>query len=298
MTTYQIGSMTARLGAVLTGVFLLHMHPIAQAGADFSAGQPSEAVRSVVYLDVQASTWRPRGRISFGIEPIVRMKLVSAGFDVTQNPEDRHDLTVRVEYREERGEPIGVNLYGTDIRCRILFDHPQTDRAQSVDIHESPSYRVANAPYVEVTETLETNPYFYYLGSIVRGWHQNLDTTGALIEAVDRHFGEDLQRPPVNPMATLVSPAETFPDLPAHFAPSARQNAVDELGRLKDPRAIPLLERMTVSADRTTRLHAVRAMGEFEAPSALSALARVVETDSDREVREAASRALLKHSKP
>ena len=298
MTTYQCGSMTAGLGAVLTGVFVLHMHPIAQAGPALSAGQPTEAVQSVVYLDVQASTWRPRGRISFGIEPVVRMKLVSAGFDVTQNPKDRHDLTVRVEYREERGEPIGVNLYGTDIRCRIVYDDPQTNRAQSVDIHESPSYRLANAPYVEVTETLETNPYFYYLGTIVRGWQENLDTTGALIRAVDRQFDEELHRPPVNPMATLVSPAETFPDLPAHFAPSAQQNAVDELGRLKDPRAIPLLERLMGSADRITRLHAVRAMGGFDEPSALSAVARVVETDSDREVREAASGELRKRSKP
>lgn len=298
MTTYQRGSMTARLWAVLTGVFMLHMYPITQAGADFSAGHSKEAVQSVVYLDVQASTWRPRGRISFGIEPVVRMKLISAGFGVTHNPEDRHDLSVRVEYREEKGEPIGVNLYGTNIRCRIAFDVPQADRAQSVDIHESPSYRLVNAPYVEVTETLETNPYFYYLGSIVRGWHRNLDTTGALIQAVDQQFDEELNRPPVNPMATLVSPAETFPDLPAHFAPSARQNAADELGRLQDPRAIPLLERMMMRADRTTRLHAVRAMGGFEAPSAVSALTRVMETDSDPEVREAASRVLLKQSQP
>jgi HEAT repeat protein len=98
-------------------------------------------------------------------------------------------------------------------------------------------------------------------------------------------------------MATLVSPAETFPDLAALFGPSAHQNAVDELGRLKDPRAIELLQRLTVQGDRTTRLHAVLAMGEFEAPSVLPALKRVVETDSDHEVRDAASGVLLKRTK-
>lgn len=67
----------------------------------------------VIYLDVQASTWRPRGRVSFGIVPSVRMKLASAGFAVTQAPESPHGLILTVDYREERGKQISLNLYGT-----------------------------------------------------------------------------------------------------------------------------------------------------------------------------------------
>ena len=282
---------------ILAAFVALPVGVVTQAGAERSESTPTAASEPVVYLDVQASTWRPRGRISFGIEPVLRMKLISAGFGVTKNPDDPHDLTVHVEYREERGEPIAVNLYGTDLSCRILFEDPQAARTQSISIQESPSYRLANAPYIDVIEKLETNPYFFFLGSIVRGWHETLDTTGALIQALDRQFDEELHRPPASPMATLVSPAETFPDMPAHFAPSAQQNAVDELGRLRDPRAIQLLERLMLQADRKTRLHAVLAMGAFEAPSVLPALARVVDTDSDSEVRDAASGELLKRSK-
>ena len=94
---------------------VLNLGLIPIAGAEIPGGPPAVGAEPVVYLDVQASTWRSRGRISFGIEPILRMKLTSAGFTVTQDPGQPSDLTVRVEYREERGERIAVNLYGTDI---------------------------------------------------------------------------------------------------------------------------------------------------------------------------------------
>lgn len=289
--------MTRRLWGTVA-LLMFHLGFGAHVGANEQRDQPVVTAAPVVYLDVQASTWRPRGRISFGIEPILRMKLTSAGFGVTQDPGRQHDFTVRVEYREERGEPIAVNSYGTHIFCRILLDHPQSERGQLISIHESPSYRdLVHAPYVEVVEKLETNPYFFFLGDIVRGWHQKLDTTGALIEALDRKFSEELHRPPATPMDTLVSPAETFPDLEAHFAPAAQENTVDELGRLRDARAIDLLERLMMKADRNTRLHAVHAMGQFDAPSIVPALTRVVQTDSDSLVRNAASDVLVQLSK-
>lgn len=282
----------------LAGVLVLTPGFMTQAGADL-VGLQLAVNEPVVYLDVQASTWRPRGRISFGIEPVLRMKLISAGFTVTQDPAQQHDLTVRVEYREERGEPIAVNLYGTDISCRILLDHPHPEGVQTISIRETPSYRdLVNAPYVEVVQKLEANPYFYFMGHIVWGWHQHLDTTGALIQALDRQFNEELHRPAATPMATLVSPAETFPDLAEHFAPSALENTVDELGRLRDARALLLLERLMMQADRNIRLRAVLAIGQFDSPTVLPALARVAQTDSDSVVRHAASDVLSRLLKP
>jgi HEAT repeat protein len=113
-----------------------------------------------------------------------------------------------------------------------------------------------------------------------------------LIEALTRQFDEERHRPPPTPLDTLVSPAETFPDLDAHFAPSAQENAVDELGRLGDARAIEVLKKMMFEADRNMRLHAVMALGQFDAPSVTSVLTTVAQADSDRMVRDAASRVL------
>jgi HEAT repeats len=281
---------------LITVLLFLLLDPGLIAQAQVPADETATAGAPVLYLDVQASTWRPRGRISFGIEPVLRMKLTSAGFAVTQDPQRPHDLTVTVQYREERGKPIGVNSYGTDISCLILFN-PPGEEGQAVAIHESPSYaNLVTAPYVDVVQNLETNPYFYFIGDIVRGWHRKLDTTGALIEALDRQFDEERQRPPETPLDTLVSPAETFPDLDAHFAPSAQENAVDELGRLGDARAIDVLEKLMFEAHRNMRLHAVVALGQFDAPSVTPVLTSVAQADTDRAVRDAASRVLAQRA--
>ncbi len=269
-----------------------------QAEGDTPEGQTMAAGQPVVYLDVQASTWRrPRTRISFGIAPVLRMKLTSSGFAVTDDPGRPHDLTLTVQYREERGKRISVNLYGTDIICLIRLESPQREPLQSMTIHESPSYSdLATAPYVEVVEQLQTNPYFYFIGGIVRGWNGNLDSTGALIQALNRQIEEEHHRPSATPLDTLVSPAETFPDLDDHFAPMARQNAVAELGRLQDARAIGVLERLIGHADPQTRLLAVLALGQFDTVSVTPALARVLEADTNAAVRNAASGILSKRT--
>jgi HEAT repeat protein len=252
----------------------------------------------VIYLDVQASTWRPRGRVSFGIVPSVRMKLASAGFAVTQASESPHGLILTVEYREERGKQISLNLYGTEIICVILLDHPQQGRLLSVKIHESPSYaELVTAPYVEVVEKFQANPYFYFLGDLIRGRiDAHLDTTGALIQALDRHVDRERHPRAATPLDTLESPAETFSDFDLHFAGLARENAVEELGRLKDSRAIELLKTLMFDSDPRTRLRAVLALGEFDAPSLAPAIARVVQADSDPDVRDAAISVLARSS--
>jgi hypothetical protein len=228
------------------------------------------------------------------------MKLTSAGFAVTEDPETPHDLTLTVDYREERGKPISISLSGTEITCVMFLDHPQQGRLLYTKIHEKPRYaELVTAPYVEVVEQFQTNPYFYFVGDLIRGRiDADLDTTGALIQAVDRQFDRERHPRVATPLDTLESPAETFPDLDLHFADSARENAVEELGRLKDPRAIELLKTLMFHSEPRTRLLAVLALGEFDAPFLASAMTRVVRADSDPDVRDAAATVLWRYSKP
>jgi hypothetical protein len=226
------------------------------------------------------------------------MKLSSAGFAVTQDPEHPHDLALTVEYREERGKPVSINLSGTEITSVIFLDLPQQGRLLYTKIHESPSYaELVTAPYVEVVEKFQTNPYFYFLGDLIRGRiDAHLDITGALIQAVGRHFERERHPRIATPFDTLESPAETFPDLDLHFAASAQENAVEELGRLKDTRAIELLKTLMFHSDPRTRLRAVLALGELDAPSLAPAMTRVVRADSDADVRDAAAAVLTRFS--
>jgi hypothetical protein len=254
----------------------------------------------IIYLDVSASTWRSRGRVSFGLVPLLKLKLASAGFAVTQDLESPHDLTLKVEYREERGKQISLDLTGTEITCVMLLDHPQEGRLFSTTIHEAPRYaELVTAPYVEVVEQFQTNPYFYYIGDLIRGRiDAHLDTTATLIRAVERQFDRERYPRVTTPLDTLESPAETFPDLDLHFAALAQDNAIDELGRLKDSRAIDLLKMLMFHSDPRTRLRAVLALGEFNSPSLAPAMTRVVRADSDADVREAAAAVLTRYAKP
>jgi HEAT repeat protein len=289
--------MTVRL-AILLLIFGLSRAVVASAAPETVDRQPMAAGDRVLYLTLDASTWRPRGRISFGIAPTVRLKLASAGLSVTEDPATPHNATLKIDYREERGKQISINLYGTDITCLVRLDGPQDKETLDLVIHESPSYTdLTDAPYVEVVEKLQANPYFYFLGEIVRERMQtHIDTTGALILALDRQFDRELHPQPATPLDTLVSPAETFPDLDVHYAAAAQQNTVDELGRLKDSRAVDLLTRLTAHANRLTRLRAVVALGQFDDPSIPPVMTRVAEVDSDAAVRDAAANVLSKRS--
>jgi hypothetical protein len=252
------------------------------------------ASERVLYLNLDASTWRPRGRISFGIAPTLRLKLASAGLVVTEDPAAPHDATLKVEYREQRGKQISINLFGTDITCLVRLDDPEDEETLSLVIHESPSYTdLVDAPYVEVVEKLQANPYFYFLGEIVRERMQtHIDATGALIRALNRQVDHELHPQLVTPLDTLVSPGETFPDPDGLFSTAAQQNTVEELGRLKDSRAVDLLERLTSHENRLTRLRAVIALGQFDDPSITPVMTRVAHTDSDSAVRDAAAKML------
>jgi len=291
--------MTVRL-LLLCLVGLATADPLCAANSQSGLPDVSEQPKApVVYLDVHASTWRPRGRISFGIVPSVKMKLASAGFAVTEDPEAPHNLALKVEYREVQGKQISINLYGTEIVCDFLLNDPRFGPVLSEKIHESPAYEeMITAPYVEVVERFQTNPYFYYLGDLIRGWTEaRMDRTGGLILAMDRQF--ELERHPRErtPLDTLLSPAETFPDLDLHFADVAQENGVEELGRLKDARAIDLLVRLLSHPGRRVRLKAVIALGEMDVPSVAPAIRHAALEDSDADVREAAEAVLGRQAK-
>src|SRR6058998_1787978 len=172
-------------------VMCLVMTPLApQAGERGSSdAEPQlENPHTTLYVDVKSSTWRPRGRISFPVVPSLRMKLHSAGIAVVQNQTDPHDLILKVEYREERGRQFRIGLYETDIAFVASLEHPTEGELLRLVIRESSGLTEStNAPYLEVLRKFETNPYFYFLGDIIKGSVvSRRDTTGSLIEGLQR----------------------------------------------------------------------------------------------------------------
>lgn len=273
-------------------LFLGSLSVLAEERAPVEA-KPELAGRAKVYLDVTSSTWRSRGRVSFGLVPSLKMKMGSAGFTVVQNRTDPHDLTLKVEYREERGKHFRIDLYGTDITCTISLEHAQQGPLFNLTIRESPTYADRDTgPYIEVLHRFETNPYYYFLGDLVKGRiGSRLDVSGSLVQGLQGLVDNEPHQTSLA-AETDANPANTLPAADVIFARRARDNAILELGRLKEPRAIPVLTKLLEHRDRRVRLLSVGALGSVGSSGTRSAIEAVAQHDGDSEVRAAATAVL------
>ncbi|MGH7167690.1 MAG: HEAT repeat domain-containing protein [Nitrospiraceae bacterium] len=241
-----------------------------------------------IYVDVAASTWMPRGRTLSDVGPSLRTKLASAGFTVVRNQTDRHELTLKVLYREAQGRQYRIDTYGTDITCVVQLEHAGIGPLLDLTIQESSTYpETGTPPYLEALEKFVVNPYFYLLGDLVKGRvTSGLDTTGALIEGLERLAEHEPVKSDPLKGEYLMSSDEVM------FYTSARENVIQELGRLKDLRAVPILTKLLRHSDPRVRLLSVRALRSIAAVASRSAIERVAQQDKDREVRRAAAAAL------
>lgn len=241
-----------------------------------------------IYVEASTWTWRSRGRVSFPLVPSLRLKLENAGFTVVTDRTEPHDLTLRVVYREERGRQFRIDLYGIEIVCRITLDHAAQGTLLNLVIRESSTYQdLDTGPYVEVLHRLETNPYFYFFGDLVKGRvADRLDITGALVQGLQRFVShEPVEAPP--------NPADTLPDATILHARQARDRAIGELARLEDPRALPVLTKLLWHRDPQVRISSLQALGKIGHSQARPAIELVARQDADREVREAAAAVLV-----
>lgn len=241
-----------------------------------------------IYVDVVASTWMPRGRTLSDIAPSLRTKLALAGFSVTRDRADPHELTLKVRYREEQGRQYRFDTYGTDITCVVQLEHADLGPLLDLTIQESSTYpETGTPPYLEALEKFVTNPYFYLLGDLVKGRVMSRrDTVGSLVEGLRRLTDhEPGKSDPLKGEYLMVSDE-------VMFFTAARENVIQELGRLKDPRAVSILTRLLKHTDRRVRLFSVRALRSIAAVEARPAIERVARQDKDREVRQAAAAAL------
>ena len=245
-------------------------------------------VAKTIYIELTTTTWMPRGRTMTLIEPNLRTKMESAGFTVVRDPTDAHDLTLRVEYHEKRGQQIRVDMYVTNITCLFGLEHVSLGPLLRMTIRESSTYPgTGTPPYLEVLEKFEASPYYYFLGDVVRGRVvSRLDTTGGLIEGLQRLAP---QGPPADDdlgFEHSLLARETL------YAMLARENTIHEFGQLKDARAVPVLTSQLRHSRRQVRLLALEALGAIQAAESRPAIERVAQDDKDEAVRQAAAAVL------
>ncbi len=252
-----------------------------------ATGSPS------IYLEINATTWRKRQRAAIPLEPTLRVKLRNFGFAVVREQAEPHELVLRVDYRETRGREIRFDEYLTDITCDLRLEHRRRGPlAQWTVTTPPPSLAETPPSYLDTWYEFQTQPYFFFLGRLVRGavTEPHPDDVEILAEGVaqitldkGRYSGE---RTPSTWNAHGTAPEE------APLARNAAQKAIRELVRLKDPRAIPVLTSLTTKRDPVFRLAGVVALGNLGAADSRSLLQTVAQQDQNAEVRQAALRAL------
>lgn len=255
--------------------------------ADAEYAQIAEA--KSVYIDLTFSTWHPRGRTLSQIGPALKIKLTNAGFMVVPKASDPHDLTLKVRYREERGQQYKFDTYGTEITCEVKLEHASAGSLLDLTIREtSGAYDSGTPPYLEALERFDTNPYFYFLGEIVSSrTRSRSDVTEALIHSLQHMIQAE------TPKTEQLQDAHGFLPGESLYPALVRENTIRELGRLRDDRAVPVLTALLGHASRQTRLASIEALTPLrDSAEVRSALERMATGDRDPEIRRAAASAL------
>jgi hypothetical protein len=295
--------MKPRIGALLAASALLLVIPTGIPAAAQSTTLPTtlpstateKAGAAVIRIETTTATWRARQRVSFPLKAAVRQRLIAAGLQVNMGGEtasEQHDEAVlTVDYREERGQQVTLDIYGTEVTAQIVLEHPQRGRLLALSIKESPSYGpLSTLPYIDVIQQFETNPSIYFLGDLVRGALEGQEPAAALLAAVTRHADLDAARPTRSQAYPEAS--ESLPSFEPQYEQRAISRAIQDLTRLKQQGAAKLFTKLLTHPDWHIRLQAVLAlegMGAVESPSVLAELAR---HDPESEVREAARQTL------
>ncbi len=255
--------------------------------ADAEYAQIAEA--KSVYIDLTFFTWHPRGRTLSQIGPALKIKLTNAGFTVVPRASDPHDLTLKVRYREERGQQYKFDTYGTEITCEVKLEHASVGSLLDLTIREtSGAYDSGTPPYLEALERFDTNPYFYFLGEIVSSrTRSRSDVTEALIRSLQQMIQAE------TPKTEQLQDAHGFLPVESIYPALVRENTIRELGRLRDGRAVPVLTALLGHASRQTRLASIEALTPLrDSAEVRSALERMATGDRDPEIRRAAASAL------
>lgn len=261
---------------------------------------------TTIYVDTAASTWKPRGLVLHEVGVSVRMKLDSAGFNVTRIRQEPHLLTLSVKYRETRGEPYGVNQFATVITGDFHVDHHTVGPVFDLTVQETAHPSISGTPpYLDALHNFETNPYYYFLGDLI-WWRiqKNFEAHTVFLMALKDDVlskktkgksvsdGTELETPDSSLTCTGVNCPHSMLAARKLYAPIVIRRTLEELVHAKDSRLVPLLFDLVGYPDAYVRIQAIKAFESFQVAKSLPLLQSLISNDLDVETRQAAEAAL------
>lgn len=231
-------------GLWLVWIWAAVTDPGAARGDTTKPVQPDERLPAIL-VEASTATWKPRGRVLFDVTATVRNKLSGAGFPIVRDATEPHDLTLTLEYREERGRPYDFTTYETIVTGRFQLEGRGSTPLLELTVQERSGAQLGGTPpYIDAIQRFESNPSVYFLGEIVRARVRGEpDRTPALIAGLRRELEAEASRlDPLSAPHTMMARESTVPRL-------AHQRAIRELGRLGDPEARPFLRELLSHED-------------------------------------------------
>jgi len=245
-------------------------------------------LKPTIYVNIDTSTWKPRGRLLYDLEGTILKKVGLAGFQVVREVTHPHECELLVVYREERGEQYDVNAWGTTIRGEFRFSGMAVSRPVTWRIVEfSENARFASPPYLDALVKFETHPYYFFLGGILMSLMHN-----------DGRLTEGFKNAVEQRLLFAYSPssvAEGRATAQDHFMDSSNlvyqdlafQRALETLQEQQYPEEdlVPIARKVLGAPSRALRLQALDILIKAEDRDSCTRLRELAKQDSDLEVR-------------
>ena len=247
-----------------------------------------------IFVHIEATTWKTRGRFLYDVEGSLLKKMASSGFTIVRRKEDAHQLTLRVLYREDRGEPYDINAFGTLIHGTFYLDPFSNGSTWELHISETSTNSISGTPpYLDVLEKFESNPYYFFISEILRGHiEKKLDLRGGLIFALERIMAFDKTSNPamILPDGSVRLEPHSMVSTQELYEATAIRRAIDDLVKATDRRIIPVLFQLLDHTDSVVRVRAIEALGSFQINDSRVRLSEMAQNDPDPHVRKTAQK--------
>ena len=246
---------------------------------------------NTIYVDVQASTWKTRGRLLWDAPADITAKLIAVGFEIVRERTQPHALTLTGSYEETRGRQFGINQYGTVLTGTFRIEHHEKGPLFEITVQEKATLTpLGTLPYLDSLHNFLTNPYYHYLGEIIDGQvRRNQNARRVFLNELLAKVAHDAD-PRVSDNPDWI-PEGIHSMQQAHtlYEPVAARRTIGEFVRAEDDRIVGILPDLLKHPDVYVKVRSIQAFGDFHVIEALPLLRDLEKNANEVEVRNAAS---------
>lgn len=246
---------------------------------------------STIYVDVQASTWKTRGRLLWDAPADIRAKLIAVGFEIVRKKNEPHALTLTGSYEETRGRQFGINRYGTVLTGTFRIEHHEKGPLFEITLQEKATLTPSGTlPYLDSLHNFLTNPYYHFLGEIVDGQiHRNQDAHRVFLKELRAKVAREAVPEVSDNSDWLPEGIHSMQQAHTLYEPVAARRTIGEFVQTQDDRIVGILPDLLNHPDVYVKVRSVQAFGDFGALKALPLLRDLEKNAKEIEVRNAAS---------